>query len=152
MTAGGPEGPYLYDDAPEALHTGIPRRRNWTIVWIVLGTVILAVAAVVVLPLMSGSPATQSKQAVGVFLAAMEKGDTETTFGLLCDAERARIKPEQVATEYGEPGTGQVDGSEAATHDGKPAQRVTVRWSDGQTSRFTVINQSGPHICGMTKG
>ena len=146
------QGPYLYDDAPEPLHTGTPRRRNWTILAIVLATVLLAVLAVIALPLVKGSAATQSKQAVGVFLAAMRKGDTETTYGLLCDAERARIKPEQVAAEYGGQGTGRVEGSEATTRDGKPAQRVTVRWSDGQTSRFTVINESGPHICGIAKG
>lgn len=150
MTA--PQGPFLYDDAPEALHTGAPRRRNWTILAIVVATVVLAVAAVFALPLITGSPAKQSEQAVGVFLAAMQKGDTETTYGLLCDAERARIKPEQVATEYGNPGTGQVEGTQAATHDGKQAERVTVRWSDGQTSRFTVINEAGPHICGLTRG
>lgn len=147
-----PQGPFLYDDAPEPLHTGAPRRRNWTVLGTMLATVVLAVLAVVALPLVSGSPAKQSTQAVGVFFAAMSKGDTETTYGLLCDAERGRIRPDQVATEYGGPGTPQVGGTASATHDGKPAQQVTVRWSDGQTARLTVINESGPHICGITRG
>lgn len=150
MTA--PQGPFLYDDAPEPLHTGAPRRRNWTVLSILIATAVLAILAVVGLPLVSGSAAKQSKQAVGVFFAAMSKGDTETTYGLLCDAERARIKPEQVVAEYGGPGTGQVQGTTSATDAGKPAQKVTVRWSDGETARLTVINQSGPHICGITRG
>ena len=150
MTA--PQGPFLYDDAPEPLHTGAPRRRPWTLLGTMLATVVLAILAVVALPLVSGSPAKQSKQAVGVFFAAMKKGDTETTYGLLCDAERSRIKPEQVATEYGGPGTPAVQSATSATRDGKPAQRVSVRWIDGQTARLTVINESGPHVCGITRG
>src|SRR4051812_3247918 len=147
-----PEGPYLYDDAPEPLHTGTPRRRGWLILAILAGTVVLAVASVVLLPLVKGSPATQSTQAVTVFLAALRQGDTETAYQLLCDAERVRVRPEQVATEYrAGPGTGHVVRSVGTTADGDPAQRVTVRWSDGETTRFTVINEGGPHICGISK-
>lgn len=150
MSAGPPEGPYLYDEGPQSLHTGVPRRRNWTILAIFAGTVLLAIASVIALPLVTGSAEKQSRQAVGVFLAAMRQGDTETTYGLLCDSERARLKPDQVASVYGRPGTGTITGAQAATLDGKPAERITVRWSGDGTTRLTVINQSGPHICGIT--
>src|SRR5690242_3763636 len=96
----GPEGPYLYDDAPEPLHTGAPRRRNWTILVVLAATVLVAVASVLVLPLVTGSPAKQSRQAVGVFLAAMDQNDTETSYGMLCDAERAHLTPDRVAATY----------------------------------------------------
>ncbi len=146
-----PQGPYLYDDGPEPLHTGAPRRHNWLVLAIIAGTVLLAVASVIALPLVTGSAEKQSRQAVGVFLAAMRQGDTETTYGLLCDSERARLQPDQVASTYGRPGTGTVTGAAATTFQGKPAERITVRWSGDGTTQLTVINQSGPHICATTR-
>jgi hypothetical protein len=148
MTA--PQGPYLYDHAPEPLHTAAPHRRNWTILVILGATVLLAVASVLALPLVTGSPAKQSRQAAGVFLAAMDQGDTETTYGMLCDAERARLTPDQVAPAYRHAGHGSVVSAADATIAGKPVERVTVRWSDGQTTQLTVVNESGPHVCGTT--
>ena len=150
MTQSGPPGPYLYDDAPEPLHTGAPRRRNWWILVILATTALVAVASVIGLPLVTGSPAKQSRQAVGVFLAAMDHGDTETVYGMLCDAERTRLAPDQVGPAYRHAGRGSVVSTADATAGGKPVERVTVRWSDGRTTQLTVVNQSGPHVCGTT--
>ena len=143
-----PQGPYLYDDAPEPLHTGTPRQRNWLILGILAATVVAAVAAVLVLPLVKGSPAKQATQAAGVFLAAMAQGDTETAYQLLCDSERARITPAQMMTEYRRAGSGRVVGATDGTADGKPVQEVTVRWSGDGTTTLSVVNESGPHVCG----
>jgi hypothetical protein len=112
--------------------------------------VLVAVASVIALPLVTGSPAKQSRQAVGVFLAAMDQGDTETVYGLLCDAERARLAPDQVAPAYRHAGRGSVVSTTDATVGGKPVERVGVRWSDGRTTQLTVVNESGPHVCGTT--
>jgi hypothetical protein len=30
---------------------------------------------------------------------------------------------------------------------GTTIEQVDVRWSDGSTSRYTLVNQSGPRIC-----
>src|SRR4051794_3626389 len=126
MTA--PDGPYLYDDAPEPLHTGTPRRRNWSILVILAATVLVAVGSVIARPLLTGSAGQQSGQAVGVFLAALDQGDTETAYELLCDAERARLTPGQVSDAYRPGGGGRVVSSADATVGGKPVERVTVRW------------------------
>jgi hypothetical protein len=38
-----------------------------------------------------------------------------------------------------------------AAEDGKDgAQQVAVRWADGATSQWTVIAESGAHVCGTT--
>ena len=140
-------GPYLYDEGPEPLHTGEGRRRGRLLVVILLGTVLAAVAAAVALPLVKGTAGEQSTQAAQVFFAALQQGDTETAYGLLCTDERARLKPEQVAAEYLQPGTPTI---EKAT-DAGTTERVTVRWSDGGavTRTFlTVVNQDGAHVCG----
>jgi len=142
-------GPYLYDEGPEPLHTGEGRRRGRLLVVILLGTVLAAVAAAVALPLVKGTAGEQSTQAAQVFFAALQQGDTETAYGLLCTDERARLKPEQVAAEYLQPGTPTI---EKAT-DAGTTERVTVRWSDGGavTRTFlTVVNEDGAHVCGTT--
>ena len=142
-------GPYLYDDGPEPLHTGTGRRRGPLLVVILLGTVLLAVAAVVALPLIKGTAGEQATQAAQVFVAALGQGDTETAYGLLRSAEQARLQPGQVAAEYLRPGTPKIG---TATDDGS-AERVTVRWTDGGavTRTFlTVVNEGGAHICGTT--
>jgi hypothetical protein len=82
-----------------------------------------------------------------VFFAALQQGDTETAYGLLCTDERARLKPEQVAAEYLQPGTPTI---EKAT-DAGTTERVTVRWTEGGavTRTFlTVVNEDGAHVCG----
>lgn len=145
------EGPFLYDEGPEPLHTGAPRRSGRYVVLIFGVTVLLAVLSVVLLPIVKGSAGDQSRQAVQVFLAALAKHDTETAYDLLCDKERAVVKPADVAARYvvGD-GSGQVVKESGTRVDGVPAVMVGVQWADGTVSRYTVVNSNGPHLCGVT--
>lgn len=146
-------GPYLYDEGPEPLHTGQGRSRRGLLVAILLGTVLVAVGLVVALPLVKGSAREQSSEAVGVFVAALQHGDDETAYGLLCADQRARLQPDQVAAEYLRPGTARIGKVTDTRPDGAGAERVAVTWTDGGavTSTFlTVVNESGAHICGTT--
>jgi hypothetical protein len=146
-------GPFLYDDGPEPLHTSAPRRSGKLLVAIFGATVLVAVLMVVLLPIVTGSAGDQSREAVQVFLAALHKGDTDTAYQLLCEKERAAVSPGDIAARYvvgGGPGT---IGAASDTHvDGALAQQVRVRWPDGSLSRFTVVNSDGPHVCGVTSG
>ena len=140
-------GPYLYEEGPEPLHTSPGRSRRGLLVAILLGTVVVAVGFVVALPLVKGTAGEQSTQAAQVFFAALQQGDTDTAYGLLCTDERARLKPDQVAAEYLQPGTPTI---EKAT-DAGTTERVTVRWTEGGavTRTFlTVVNEDGAHVCG----
>ena len=139
-------GPFLYDEGPESLHTGTPRRRPWLLLAIFGGTAVVAVLMVLALPLLQGSADEQARESVGVFLAALEKGDTETAHGLLCDEERARLAPDEVAGAYLAGEGGHVVGTEEA--DGGAEQHVRVGWDDGSTSTLTVVREDGPRICG----
>jgi hypothetical protein len=142
-------GPYLYDDGPEPLHTGTPRRRPVLLLAIFGGTTILAILMVLALPLIKGSPANQAKQAVGVFLAALKNGDTATAHELLCAKEQARLKAADVPGAYTGSATGTVIGvSDDA--DGR-TQQVSVHWSDGSTSRIAVVPEGGAHVCGIDR-
>jgi hypothetical protein len=146
-------GPYLYDDDPVPLHTGTPRRRRGLLVAVFGGTALAAVALAVALPLVRGSAADQATEAATVFVAALRAGDTGTAYQLLCDAERARLRPDDVAGEYLRPGTGRVAGAEGEERAGRPAQRVEVRWTDDgavSSTFLTVVNESGAHVCGTT--
>jgi hypothetical protein len=146
-------GPFLYDEGPEPLHTGSPRRSGKYLVLIFGATVLLAVLAVVILPLVKGSAGDQSRQAVQVFLAALSKNDTETAYDLLCDKERAAVQPEDVAARYVVGGgPGQVVKESDGQADGAPVEHVRVQWADGSLSRFTVVNSNGPHVCGVIRG
>jgi hypothetical protein len=149
-----PEGPYLYDEGPEeSPFTGSPRRRGGTLVLILLATVVVAVGAVIALPLIKGTAAEQSTEAASVFVQALHQGDTETAYGLLCEAERARLQPGDVAAEYLRSGTPRVGEAEDAELDGSPAERVAVRWTDGgtvTTSSLLVVNEDGAHVCGTS--
>jgi hypothetical protein len=138
-------GPFLYDDAPEPLHTGAPRRSGKILVLILAGTVVAAVLAVWASVALRGTPGEQATEVTGVFLAALAADDTETAHALLCEEERARLEPGEVAGGYlgagrpelGEPGR---DGDE---------RLVPVTWDDGTTSTFTVIGEDGLRICGI---
>jgi cell division septation protein DedD len=146
-------GPFLYDEGPEPLHTGTPRRSGKYLVLIFGATALVAILMVVLLPLVRGSAGDQSREVVQVFLAALDKGDTETAHQLLCEKERADLKPDDVAARYVVGGgPGKVVSASDAKADGAPAQQVRVRWSDGSASRFTVVNSDGPHVCGVTRG
>jgi len=145
-------GPFLYDDGPERLHTGAPRRRNGFVIAILLGTGLVAVAMVAALWLVRGSPAEQSEETVGVFLSALDRGDEETAFGLLCEELRAGLEPGEVPAEYAGPNPGRVVGSTETEVDGAPVIEVEVRWADGSGSRFPVVSQDGPRVCGTPAG
>jgi hypothetical protein len=142
-------GPFLYDDGPEPLHTGTPRRRPALLLAIFGGTTIVAVLMVLVLPLVKGSPGDQAKQAVGVFLAALRKGDTTTAYQLLCAKEQGRLKAADVPSAYSGSATGTVTGV-SGDPDGT-TQQVAVRWSDGVTSRIAVVPEDGAHVCGTNR-
>jgi hypothetical protein len=144
------DGPFLYDEGPEPLHTGKPRRSGRFLVLIFGATALLAVLSVVLLPIVKGSAGDQSREVVQVFLAALHKGDTETAYDLLCEKERAAVRPEDVAARYVVGGgPGRVVTASEGTADGAPAEQVRVQWPDGSLSRFTVVNSNGPHVCGV---
>jgi hypothetical protein len=149
-----PDGPYLYEEGPEkSPFTGTPRNRNRLLLLVLLATVVVAVAAVVALPLITGTAEKQSTQVVTVFVKALQAGDTETAYGLLCSDERTRLQPDGVAAAYLLPGTAHVGKVSDAEHGADPARRVEVRWTDGGavTRTFlTVVNQDGAHVCGTT--
>ena len=140
--------PFLYDEGPAPLHTGTPRHRDGQLIAVLVGTVLVAVAMVLGVFAVRGSPAEQSEEAVQVFLAALAADDTETAHQLLCETERARIDENQVAGEYLATTPGEVTGSTDAGIE----QVVEVRWADGATSRFAVISQDGARICGLVEG
>jgi len=146
MTA--PTGPYLYDEGPEAIHTGTGRRRRGLLTLIFLGATILAILAVIVLTVFNGTATGKAKEVTGVFLKAMAAKDLETGYGLLCDSERQRLKPGQVAGAYLGATPGTVGKAAEITRNGTTTETVDVRWADGRTSRYTLVNQDGPHICG----
>ena len=139
-------GPFLYDDGPAPLHTGAPRRSGKILVLVFGGTVLFAVLMVVLTLVLRGTGSEQAKEVSGVFLAALAADDTETAYGLLCQDERIRLSPEEVADEYlsgGDPRLGTV------REDGE-ARLVPVEWSGGTTSELTVIGEDGLRVCGTT--
>ena len=143
-------GPFLYDDDPAPLHTGTPQRRPWLLLAIFGGTIVAGVLMVVALPLLKGTAEEQARESVGVFLAALGKDDTETAHGLLCEAEGARLAPDEVAGAYLVGENGHVVDSEEAEVAGNSVQQVTVGWDDGSASTLTVVRQDGPRICGIS--
>ena len=142
------QGPFLYDDGPAPLHTGTPRRANGLLLWIFGGTAAFAVLMVVLTLALKGSGEEQAQEVTGVFLAALAQDDTETAHELLCQDERLRLAPDEVAGAYAGEGAGEV----ATTRKDGDARLVGVRWADGQTTELTVIGQDGLRICGTTSG
>jgi hypothetical protein len=103
---------------------------------------------VAVLWLVRGSPAEQSEEVVGVFLSALDEGDDETAFGLLCEEVRADLEAGEVPAEYQGANPGRVVGSTETEVDGAPVVEVEVRWADGSRTRLAVVSQDGPRVCG----
>ena len=143
-------GPFLYDDEPAPLHTGTPRRRRGLVLALLLGTVLVAVGMVAALYLVRGSPAEQSEEAVGVFLAALDNGDGGTAHALLCAEVRDQTEAGEVPPEYSPALPARVVGSKEAEVDGAAVVQVEVRGEDGATTSFEVINEDGPHLCGAS--
>lgn len=146
-------GPFLYDDDPAPLHTGTPQRRPWLLMAIFGGTIVVGVLMVLLMPLIKGTPEEQVREAATVFVAALEQGDLETAYGLLCEAERARMSEvDDVVDEYAGAGSASIGSAEEIEVDGAPVYEVQVRWSGGGGSVLTVINEEGPSICGVAAG
>ncbi len=142
-------GPFLYDEGPEPLHTSTPRRRPWFVFLLLGGSVLAALVMVVVMLVVRGTPSEQGREVTEVFLAALQQDDLETAHGLLCQAERAQLAPEDVAALYDRGGEGRVAGVTGDEVDGTPVQRVAVEWPDGSNSVITVIAEDGIRICGI---
>jgi hypothetical protein len=143
-------GPYLYDEGPEPLHTGTPKNRNGLILGVFGGTAVLAVAMVFALPLVKGGGDEQAREVTGVFLAALEAGDTETAGDLLCEAERDAGDVTDVLPTYEHPGTGEVVGVAEGRLGDQDSREVRVRWDDGEEATLTVVLEQGPRICGTS--
>src|SRR3954447_5214886 len=139
-------GPFLYDDRPDPLHTGQGRRRTGLLIALLAGTVVVAVAMVGLMGVFKGSAQDQAKEVATVFTAALSQGDTDTAYDLVCDEVRAVVPRERLADEYLQPGTLKVLGSHGDQVDGSPVQYVQVRWDDGGSvveTELTVVPEGG---------
>jgi hypothetical protein len=143
------QGPFLYDEGPAPLHTGTPRSRQGWLIGGLVAIVVLAVAMVGVLLLVKGTAEEQSTEVTTVFLAALDHGDVDTAHGLLCERERTRLTPDEVAAAYDVSGSGEVLGAQDDPDAGAKVQQVRVRWADGRTSVYSVISEDGARICGV---
>jgi hypothetical protein len=139
-------GPYLYDEGPAPLHTGTPRRRPALLLAIFGGTAAFAVLMVVLMTVVRGSGEEQAQEVAGVFLKALAQDDTQTAHELLCQEERVRLSPEEVAGAYLREGTPEL----GPVRDDGDARLVPVQWSDGTTTELTVIGENGPRVCGVS--
>jgi hypothetical protein len=139
-------GPFLYDDDPAPLHTGTPRRRPALLLAIFGGTAAFAVLMVVLMTVVRGSGEEQAQEVAGVFLKALAQDDTQTAHELLCQEERVRLSPEEVAGAYLREGTPEL----GPVRDDGDARLVPVQWSDGTTTELTVIGENGPRVCGVS--
>lgn len=147
------EGPFLYDDDPQPLHAGPGRPRRGLLLALGAGTAAVAVAAVVALPLFTGSAEEQVTEVADVFTRALAAGDSETAWGLLCEDEQGRVQPDQVAADYLRAGTPSVGDPSEGDLDGQQAKLVPVTWSDGGTSttvELTVVAENGAKVCGIS--
>jgi len=142
-------GPYLYDDQPEPLHTGAPRGRNWSIVVILVLTVLAAVGTVVGMYVFRGSPAEEAEERAGVFVAALAADDVETASGLLCEEARQGVSGEEALEHYTGVAGGTVGRAREVDVDGEPAQIVPVEQHDGTTTELVLIPEGGPKVCDL---
>ena len=118
-------------------------------------TVLIAVLMVGGILFFKGSGEEQSREVATVFTAALSQGDVETAYGLLCDDERARVLPDQLADAYLREGTPTVVGARETEHEGGPAQLVDVRWGEGAaavTTELLVVPEGGTKVCGTSAG
>ena len=141
-------GPYLYDDEPERLHTGTPRGRNWSIVAVLVLTVLAAIGTVVGMLVFRGSPADEAEERAGVFLAALAADDVETASGLLCEDERRGVSSEEALEPYAGLASGTVGEARQIEVDGEPVVVVPVR-DAGAPAELVLIPEGGPKVCGL---
>ncbi|RBY83121.1 hypothetical protein [Blastococcus sp. TF02A-26] len=144
-----PEGPYLYDEGPENLHTAPPRNRNGLLLGIMLATIVVGVAMVLLMPLVKGTPGERAEAAVTVFYASLADGDLDTATQMLCSAERDRLRDTDPGEAYLRGSDPEVTGTGEAEVDGDTVRTVTVRWDDGETDTITIRGEDGPRICGI---
>ncbi|MGY1746458.1 hypothetical protein [Blastococcus sp. SYSU D00695] len=144
-----PEGPFLYEEGPEQLHTARPRNRNGLLLGIMLATIVVGVAMVLLLPVVKGSPDERATAAVTVFYASLADGDLDTATQMLCLAERARLADTEPGGDYLLGSDPEVTGSTEAEEDGESVRHVTVEWADGSTATVTVVPEDGPRVCGI---
>jgi hypothetical protein len=138
------EGPFLYDDDP--------RPRRGLLLALGAGTAAVAVGAVVLLPMVTGSTQEQVTEVADVFARALAAEDAQTAWGLLCEDEQARLRADQVAGDYLRPGTPSVGDPVEGDLDGQRAEVVPVAWDDGgsvTTVQLVVIAQGGAKVCGI---
>jgi len=142
-------GPFLYDDEPEALHTGTGRSRRGLIVALLAGTVLVAIGMVIAMVALRGTDEEQATEVAGVFLAALSQDDVQTAVELLCEQERLDRAPEDLADEYLRATPGEVGSVTDDEIDGEPVQRVEVRWAEGSASEWALVRERGPRVCGV---
>ena len=148
-------GPFLYDDDPAPLHTGEPRQRKGLLVALFGSTVLIAVVMVGGMLFFKGSGEDQAREVATVFTAALSQGDVETAYALLCDDERGRVLPEELAEAYLQEGTPAVVGAREGEYEDGPAQLVDVRWSEGAaavTTELLGVPEGGTKVCGTSAG
>ena len=143
------EGPFLHDDGPDSPHTGTPRSANRPLLLIMLGTVLVGVAMVLLLPVVRGTPAEQSTAVVDGLYAALAAGDLEAADQMLCQAERQRLADADPTEDYVRGDDPEVTGATDGEVGGDSVQLVTVRFADGTTATVTVVNENGAHVCGI---
>jgi hypothetical protein len=144
-----PEGPFLYDEGPEELHTAPPRNRNRLLLGIMLATVLAGVAMVLLMPVVKGTPDERADAAVTVFYASLGDGDLDTATQMLCSSERERLGDRDPAEDYVRGSDPEVTGVADGEVDGDRVRKVTVRWDDGETDVLTVRSEDGPRVCGI---
>jgi hypothetical protein len=146
-------GPFLYDDDPAPLHTGEPRQRQGLLLALFGATVLIAVLMVGGILFFKGSGEEQAREVTTVFTAALSQGDVETAYELICDDERARLQPDELAGAYLQEGTPTVVGAQETEYEDGPAQRVAVRWGEGAgavTTEVLVVPEGGTKVCGTS--
>jgi hypothetical protein len=147
-TALSANGPYLYDEDPEPLHTGTPRNRNWSIVVVLALTVLLAVGTVVGMYVFRGSPSDEAEERAGVFVAALAADDVETASALLCEELRDAATDDEALEPYTGLAGGTVGEAREEDLDGGPILVVPVR-AGGTTAELVLIPEGGPKVCGL---